>query len=44
MAEREEARRARDFATADRLREELRERGVVVEDTRQGARWRVIKK
>ena len=44
VAEREEARRARDFATADRLREELRERGVVVEDTRQGARWRVIKK
>jgi cysteinyl-tRNA synthetase len=38
--ERQEARRRRDFAAADRLRDELGERGVVVEDTPQGARWK----
>jgi cysteinyl-tRNA synthetase len=39
-----EARRAardgRDWAASDRLRDELAERGVVVEDTRDGQRWR----
>jgi cysteinyl-tRNA synthetase len=40
IAEREEARRARDFTRADRLREELRERGVLLEDSRDGVRWR----
>jgi cysteinyl-tRNA synthetase len=37
---REEARKARDWAEADRLRDELAERGVVVEDTPQGPRWK----
>ncbi len=37
---REEARRSRDFAAADRLRNELAERGVVIEDTPDGARWK----
>jgi cysteinyl-tRNA synthetase len=34
------ARRARDWATSDRLRDELARRGIVVEDTRDGQRWR----
>ena len=34
------ARTARRFAEADRLRDELAERGVLVEDTAQGQRWR----
>jgi cysteinyl-tRNA synthetase len=38
--ERQEARRRRDFAAADRLRDDLGRRGVVVEDTPQGARWK----
>ncbi len=40
VAEREAARKARDWAAADRLRGELAERGVVVEDTAQGPRWK----
>ena len=39
---REDARAARDFATADRLRDELKERGVALEDSRSGVRWRRI--
>jgi cysteinyl-tRNA synthetase len=40
VAAREAARQARDWAAADRLRAELSERGVVVEDTPQGPRWK----
>jgi cysteinyl-tRNA synthetase len=36
------ARSARDWAAADRLRDELAGRGVAVEDTRDGQRWRRI--
>ena len=37
---RTQARAARDWAESDRLREEIARRGVVVEDTRDGQRWR----
>jgi cysteinyl-tRNA synthetase len=40
VGERDDARRRRDFAAADRLRAELAARGIVVEDTPQGARWK----
>jgi cysteinyl-tRNA synthetase len=38
---REAARKERDFATADQIRVELAEKGVEVEDTPQGPRWRL---
>ncbi|MCR4429088.1 MAG: cysteine--tRNA ligase [Caldiserica bacterium] len=40
IKQREEARKRKDFATADRIRAELLERGIVLEDTAQGTRWR----
>jgi len=38
--ERQEARRRRDFARADELRVALLERGIVLEDTKDGVRWK----
>jgi cysteinyl-tRNA synthetase len=40
---REEARKRRDWGTADRIRAELLEHGVMIEDTEQGVRWKVRK-
>ncbi|MFH1408818.1 MAG: cysteine--tRNA ligase [Nanoarchaeota archaeon] len=39
---REEARKKKDFATSDRLREEIRKKGFQVDDTKDGVRWRKI--
>jgi cysteinyl-tRNA synthetase len=44
IREREEARKARDWARADELRLRLRVMGVVVEDTGEGVRWRLERK
>ncbi|CAN5158960.1 cysteine--tRNA ligase [soil metagenome] len=38
--ERQEARRRRDFTRADDIRDELIERGIILEDTRDGVRWK----
>jgi cysteinyl-tRNA synthetase len=40
LAQREKARAAKDFATSDRLRKDLAERGVQVTDTPAGQTWR----
>lgn len=39
IAERTAAKKAKDFAKADAIREELNSKGVVIEDTRAGVRW-----
>ncbi|MDH3639836.1 MAG: class I tRNA ligase family protein, partial [Gammaproteobacteria bacterium] len=41
VAERDAARAAKDFALADRLRDELAGLGVVLEDRAGGTRWRI---
>ena len=40
IQERQDARKARDFARADAIRDELKEKGIVLEDTRDGVKWK----
>jgi len=40
IEDRHAARRRRDFAAADRIRHDLAERGVLLEDTSTGTRWK----
>ncbi len=42
VAQRAEARGRRDFAAADRIRDQLAERGIVIEDSPSGASWRRV--
>lgn len=38
--ERIAARKAKDFARSDQIRDDLKEQGIILEDTPQGTRWR----
>jgi cysteinyl-tRNA synthetase len=40
IAERAQAKKSRNFARADEVRAQLLERGVILEDTREGTRWK----
>jgi cysteinyl-tRNA synthetase len=40
VAERDAAKKAKDWATADRIRDELKAEGVLLEDSAQGTTWR----
>ncbi len=40
IAERQQARKSRQFARADAIRNELIEKGVILEDTKDGVRWK----
>ena len=42
IAKRQQARKDRDFALADKIRDELKDRGIVLEDTPQGVRLKMI--
>ncbi len=44
LDERQRARAAGDYRRSDELREELRKRGYLVKDTKEGQRWERIKK
>ena len=40
IAERQAARKEKNFARADEIRNELLEKGIVLEDTREGVKWK----
>jgi cysteinyl-tRNA synthetase len=42
IADREAARSARDFSRADQIRDELRQRGIALEDSKEGVRWKRV--
>lgn len=41
IEERKAAKKAKDFALADAIRNELLEKGIVLEDTREGVKWKM---
>ncbi|MCX8160515.1 MAG: cysteine--tRNA ligase [Candidatus Saccharicenans sp.] len=43
IEQRQKARKEKNFALADALREELSQRGIILEDTKEGVRWKRIK-
>ena len=40
IEDRNKARKNKDFALADKIRDDLKAKGIVLEDTRQGVKWR----
>ena len=42
VAARTEAKKVKDFAKADQIRDELKARGIEIIDTPQGAKWRRV--
>jgi len=40
VAQRTQAKKAKDFATADKIRDDLKARGIIIEDTPQGPKWK----
>ena len=39
---RTQARKDKNWAEADRIRDELKAQGIVLEDTREGVKWKVM--
>jgi cysteinyl-tRNA synthetase len=44
ISRREEARKAKDWKTADQIREQLRNMGIIIQDTPRGVKWRTENK
>ena len=42
VAARTEAKKAKNFAEADRIRDELKAKGIEIIDTPQGTKWRKV--
>ena len=42
IEEREKARKKKDFKKADEIRNKLKEKGIILEDTKEGVRWKKI--
>ncbi len=40
IQERQAARKAKNFARADEIRQMLLEKGIILEDTREGVKWK----
>lgn len=40
IAERQAARKAKNFARADKIRDQLSDMGIILEDTREGVKWK----
>ena len=40
VAERDQAKRRRDFARADQIRKQLTEKSIIIEDSKDGVRWK----
>jgi cysteinyl-tRNA synthetase len=43
IAQREAARKARDFGRSDQIRDQLRQKGIALEDSKDGVRWRRVR-
>ena len=43
IEEREKSRKERNFAKADKIREQLKQKGIILEDTKEGVRWKRVK-
>lgn len=41
ILQRQEAKKNKDFATADKIRDDLKARGIILKDTRQGTTWTI---
>ena len=41
IEERKAAKKAKDFAKADAIRDELSEKGILIKDTREGTVWEI---
>ncbi|MCI6552504.1 MAG: cysteine--tRNA ligase [Lachnospiraceae bacterium] len=42
IQERQAARKAKNFARADEIRDQLQQRGILLEDTREGVKWKRV--
>ena len=42
IEERAQAKKAKDFAKADAIRDELLTKGVAIKDTREGVKWELV--